>query len=517
MKRLTGLLLTLALLLGVVSLCSFSGGAVLMLDGESPVIVSNEGKKTRLLLTWSTFFRGDGVQIYRSETGKKGSYQKIASVRGKTFYRDTGLKTNTIYHYKLRGFTKTDSGYAYTQFQKAVGATAVTQSFLKTQLNAALAAAHQWMDTAMVHCKNGKTIVHTTETDDGLITGTFREVTTGSIHSTAKLKRYLRRFFSRDLAESFVDAYYCDYNGGLYQLEGETPDATYYVLSETALKNVRQDNTTVTFSATLRRPDFNQEKSTFSSSLGAPQQKQRRNQETGRIIVDPNDTYWNLTLVNKQRELPAGYTPRTSQILKTGSVLDERVTPYYEAMYRAAAKDGCYLTPYSTYRSYNYQNYLFQNSVNEYHKAGYSMEQAQRMTAAEILYPGTSEHQLGFAADIKGTGQWFAQTKEYQWLLQHAHEYGFILRYTAAKQPITGIIPEPWHWRYVGVDWAGEIRDSGLCLEEYLALKGGLYLSSKKLCCMTVENGKWVFDYDENDESVWTYDNYAYRLTADVA
>ena len=77
MKRITILLLTVALLLGVVSACPFSAGAVALADGESPVTLSNEGKKTQILLSWSTFFRGDGVQIYRSETGKKGSYQRI--------------------------------------------------------------------------------------------------------------------------------------------------------------------------------------------------------------------------------------------------------------------------------------------------------------------------------------------------------------------------------------------------------------------------------------------------------
>ena len=125
--------------------------------------------------------------------------------------------------------------------------------------------------------------------------------------------------------------------------------------------------------------------------------------------------------------------------------------------------------------------------------------------------------QLGFAVDVKGTGQWFAQTKEYKWMLQHAHEYGFILRYTAEKQPITGIIPEPWHWRYVGTDWAKEIRDSGLCLEEYLALKGGLYLKTKQSFRLTAENGKWVFDYYEDGDTAWVYGDYACRATAAVA
>ena len=65
-----------------------------------------------------------------------------------------------------------------------------------------------------------------------------------------------------------------------------------------------------------------------------------------------------------------------------------------------------------------------------------------------------------------------ANQKEYKWLMDHAHEYGFILRYTAEKQSITGIIPEPWHWRFVGVEHAKAIKDSGLCLEEYVAQLG---------------------------------------------
>ena len=486
-------------------------------DGEDALVtVENEGKKTRLLLSWGTNLHGDGVQIYRSETGKKGTFEKIASVRGKSFYRDTGLKANRIYYYKLRPFSKTSDGYVYGAFVEATGATAVTQSFLKKQLNAAITAAHQWMDTAMPRCKSKNTIKLTVETDEGLMTCSFRAIDSGSVRTAAKLKRYLRRFFSKDLAETFVDSFYAEKDGVLYLMEGDAPDANYYVLSETSLKNVKQNGTTVTFDAVLRRPDLNQEKSVFSWN-GTPAKKQRRNADTGRHIVDPYSADWNLTLVNRYRELPKGYAPETSQILSTGYVLDARVTPYYEAMYRAAALDGCYLSPYSTYRSYSHQNFIFQNSVNEYRKAGYSMEQAQRETAVQILYPGTSEHQLGFAVDVKGTGQWFAQTKEYKWMLQHAHEYGFILRYTAEKQPITGIIPEPWHWRYVGTDWAKEIRDSGLCLEEYLALKGGLYLKTKQSFRLTAENGKWVFDYDEDGDTAWVYGDYACRATAAVA
>ena len=87
--------------------------------------------------------------------------------------------------------------------------------------------------------------------------------------------------------------------------------------------------------------------------------------------------------------------------------------------------------------------------------------------------PDTSEHQLGLAADIVSAGNQILdesqeQTPEQQWLLSHCQEYGFILRYPSGKTELTGVSYEPWHYRYVGVEAAGEIMEQGLCLEEYL-------------------------------------------------
>ena len=88
--------------------------------------------------------------------------------------------------------------------------------------------------------------------------------------------------------------------------------------------------------------------------------------------------------------------------------------------------------------------------------------------------PGHSEHNTGLAADIVTPDHQmldtaFEQTPAFAWLSQHAAEYGFILRYPRDKTAITGIIYEPWHYRYVGVDNAAAILQSGGCLEEYLA------------------------------------------------
>ena len=90
-----------------------------------------------------------------------------------------------------------------------------------------------------------------------------------------------------------------------------------------------------------------------------------------------------------------------------------------------------------------------------------------------VAVPGTSEHQLGLAVDLvsseyTGLDERQEETGSYQWLVKHCAEYGFILRYPNDKTEITGIIYEPWHFRYVGVEAAREIMDQGICLEEYL-------------------------------------------------
>ena len=82
---------------------------------------------------------------------------------------------------------------------------------------------------------------------------------------------------------------------------------------------------------------------------------------------------------------------------------------------------------------------------------------------------GTSEHELGISVDINADTQRCSSDAMYQWLAQHAWEYGFIYRYPQDKTQITGIINEPWHYRYVGKEAAKEINEKGICLEEYLS------------------------------------------------
>ncbi len=190
-------------------------------------------------------------------------------------------------------------------------------------------------------------------------------------------------------------------------------------------------------------------------------------------IVDPDTDSWYLLIVNKNKQIPADYVPKLVEVASSGKYLDYRVAPHYNEMYAAAKKDGITLTPYSGYRSYARQQRNY-NDLTETYMSRYNLSRADAAAKAAtvILPPGTSEHNLGLAMDICNTNSGFANQKEYKWLSEHAHEYGFILRYTAEKQSITGIIPEPWHWRYVGVEHAKAIKDSGLCLEEYVDMLG---------------------------------------------
>ena len=198
-----------------------------------------------------------------------------------------------------------------------------------------------------------------------------------------------------------------------------------------------------------------------------------RTVSTASTVVNPDSDLWYFLIVNTEKEIPSDYVPKLAEVAGSGKYLDYRVAPYYNEMYAAAKKDGITLTPFSGYRSYARQQRNYNNLTNQYmSQYNLSREEAAAKAATVILPPGTSEHHLGIAMDICNTNSSFSSQKEYKWLMEHAHEYGFILRYTAEKQAITGIIPEPWHWRYVGVEHAKAIKESGLCLEEYLEQNG---------------------------------------------
>ncbi len=189
------------------------------------------------------------------------------------------------------------------------------------------------------------------------------------------------------------------------------------------------------------------------------------------VIVSPTGDNWELTLLNLNYCLPEGYVPTLTAAIEGSQVqLDERVAPFYAEMYAAAKADGCTLTPYSGYRSYARQEENFKRRVSYYVGQGLTEADAKLKTQERILPPGCSEHNAGFAMDVVSASADFVSTKEFSWLCEHAQDYGFILRYPEDKTAVTGVMYEPWHWRYVGVKAAKEMKASGQCLEEYLGL-----------------------------------------------
>ena len=189
-----------------------------------------------------------------------------------------------------------------------------------------------------------------------------------------------------------------------------------------------------------------------------------------------DESKWYLTLVNRDYILPADYTVKTAKTVVDiyggydYGLLDYRVAPHYIEMYNAALEDGIKLSPLSGYRSIAHQKRNFEARISLYMKQGYSKKQATIMASEIILPPQTSEHNAGLCMDILSIYESFENTKEYRWLQAHAADYGFVLRYPKDKQSITKITFEPWHWRYVGVEAAKEMKAKNLCLEEYLGV-----------------------------------------------
>ncbi|HEX7056517.1 MAG TPA: M15 family metallopeptidase [Bacilli bacterium] len=200
------------------------------------------------------------------------------------------------------------------------------------------------------------------------------------------------------------------------------------------------------------------------------------------VVTNPDDV---AVVANKKRNLPADYAPDDLVVPNVPFSYNEIVEKRHlrkiaadalEALFAGAKKDGIYLYGVSGYRSYKTQVALF---------AAYVKQQGEEAANRFSARPGQSEHQTGLAIDVSSESAGFAldekfgETKEGQWLAEHAHEYGFIIRYPKDKEAITGYIYEPWHIRYVGKKIAAEVYESGLTLEEYFQDAGTVPASGK--------------------------------------
>jgi len=212
-----------------------------------------------------------------------------------------------------------------------------------------------------------------------------------------------------------------------------------------------------------------------SSSQKEEEQEQfsqeTKQQQLAEEFAKEKEEYY-LLLANAENPLPQDWSIQTEEV-QNGYEMDKRAAPAMREMIQAAKEDGVELMLCSAYRSVEKQQQLFDRSQQAYMAQGMSEEEAYAKTATETAIPGTSEHQTGLAADIvtptyQMLDAGFADTPAGQWLSEHAAEYGFVLRYPQDKQEVTGIIYESWHYRFVGKTHAKLMKESGLCLEEYL-------------------------------------------------
>ncbi len=178
-----------------------------------------------------------------------------------------------------------------------------------------------------------------------------------------------------------------------------------------------------------------------------------------------------LVIVNKYHGVTRDYRPEgmvtvdLSMSTWDGIEIKKEAYDAFKELFEDAEAQGYTLAICSGYRSYEYQQELFENAL-----ATQSEAEAHMFSA----YPGRSEHHTGLAIDITSPSmEWslsqdFADYAEGQWLDEHCQDYGFILRYPEGKEDITGYNYEPWHFRYVGKEAAKEIMSRGITFEEYL-------------------------------------------------
>lgn len=194
-----------------------------------------------------------------------------------------------------------------------------------------------------------------------------------------------------------------------------------------------------------------------------------------------------LMLVNRQHKLGKNDAPTdlvtiesvlSADIVKvkySGTKADRTATEALGRMLSAAIADG--LSNFqisSAYRTYGEQQKLVDNSVAKYQKNNpdWSRDRCLSATYNTVAPAGTSEHQTGLAFDITVPNVSFTGTEQQKWLHEHCAKYGFVVRFTADKQKLTGFVAESWHFRYVGVEAAQTMTQNNWCLEEYVEKMG---------------------------------------------
>ena len=191
---------------------------------------------------------------------------------------------------------------------------------------------------------------------------------------------------------------------------------------------------------------------------------------------DAHSSDWNLILVNNDHILTEDLDFEKFQSA-SGEVMDARIAEGFSRMISDGEAQGLSFILESGYRSFGYQQDIYNSVYNKNLQDSSTSEEAIQKTEAYIAIPGSSEHMTGLALDItepslhhieNGLIEEFEDTAEGQWLHSHAPEYGFVLRYPRDKEEDIDVNYESWHFRYVGVENAKYMQENDLVLEEYI-------------------------------------------------
>ena len=191
----------------------------------------------------------------------------------------------------------------------------------------------------------------------------------------------------------------------------------------------------------------------------------------GGLKILPQDM-WCLILTNAEYPVPEDYEVELEAIPGTEQSVDKRIYEPLMAMIGDMKAQGLSPIVCSGYRTLDKQEKLFNRKVLSFVKAGHTKEESYNLARQTISIPGSGEHCLGLAVDFytrryHKLERAFEDTPESKWLVEHAQDYGFVMRYGENKTDITGIQYEPWHYRYVGVEAAKYMKDNELSLEEF--------------------------------------------------
>lgn len=203
---------------------------------------------------------------------------------------------------------------------------------------------------------------------------------------------------------------------------------------------------------------------------------EKEQEEKLTLAAESEKDEWYLKLVNADNPITEDDVPEvvTETLDNNGYQVDTRIVDAMEKMFQDAYNAGKSPIIVSAFRSWDTQTYLHENKIERVmNEEGLDREDAVIKASTVVAKPGTSEHQIGLALDIVSSeytnlDEKQMETEDQKWLMENSWKYGFILRYPLDKSDITGVIFEPWHYRYVGEKAAKEITEQGITLEEYL-------------------------------------------------